>query len=186
MGNKVSIDSATLINKALELIEAHWLFGLSADQLDDGLETTDGSTLAHLGPTDMRCPIQHALTHPHRAPLQAQPLDLTTLSSLDFEPIDPTRFPAIELAKRVIRASSVNSSQNNSSTGAVLNAANEAAVEAFLNHKLSFGNITTIVQDTLDQFLNRDADTFESIIDIHHQAKSLASKLISAAPSPTR
>ena len=196
MGNKVSIDSATLINKALELIEAHWLFGLSADQLDAVihpqstvhafLETTDGSTLAHLGPTDMRCPIQHALTHPHRAPLQAQPLDLTTLSSLDFEPIDPTRFPAIELAKRVIRASSVNSSQNNSSTGAVLNAANEAAVEAFLNHKLSFGNITTIVQDTLDQFPNRDADTFESIIDIHHQAKSLASKLISAAPSPTR
>ena len=151
MGKKVSIDSATLMNKALELIEAHWLFGLNADQLDAVIhpqstihaivETIDGSILAHMGPTDMRCPIQHTLTHPNRAPSQAQPLDLTALGSLDFQPVNSTRFPAINIAKEVIRTGD--------SSGAVLNAVNEAAVEAFLNKQIAFGAITTIVRGTL-------------------------------------
>lgn len=187
MGNKVSIDSATLMNKALELIEARWLFGLSANQLDAVLhpqstvhafvETIDGSTLAHLGPTDMRCPIQHALTHPHRAPLQSKPLDITTLGSLNFDPIDPQRFPAITLAKHAIEA--------NDSSAAVLNAANEAAVDAFLNHQLPFGNITTVVEQTLDRFDHCRADTLQTVLDIHARAKAIATDLISTIATTT-
>ncbi len=188
MGQKVSIDSATLMNKALELIEAHWLFGLSAEQLDAVIhpqstvhafvETIDGSTLAHLGPTDMRCPIQHALTHPDRAPLQSEPLDLTTLSSLDFTSIDPERFPAIGLAKRVISAGS--------SAGTVFNAANEAAVESFLNHQLRFGDITAIVKNTLDRYDHHAVDTLDAILDTHEQAKSIALDLIQSIPHAAR
>ncbi len=187
MGKKVSIDSATLMNKALELIEAHWLFGLSADQLDAVIhpqstvhaivETIDGSTLAHMGPTDMRCPIQHTLTHPNRAQSQARPLDITTLGSLDFKPISSTRFPAINIAKEVIR--------NGDSAGPVLNAANEAAVEAFLNKQIAFGAITTIVQSTLERFDHRAADSLETVLGIHDQAKAIATELINSSAAAT-
>jgi len=180
MGKKVSIDSATLMNKALELIEARWLFGLSADQLDAVIhpqstvhafvETVDGSVLAHMGPTDMRCPIQHALTHPLRAPAQSKPLDLATLCSLGFEPVDHDRFPAINLARHVISAG--NDSGN--SAGTVLNAANEAAVEAFLGSRIRFGAITTVVQDTLDRFDHCPAESLGNVLDIHNRAKSMA------------
>jgi 1-deoxy-D-xylulose-5-phosphate reductoisomerase len=183
MGKKVSIDSATLVNKGLELIEAHWLFGLSADQLDAVIhpqstihalvETNDASILAHLGPTDMRCPIQHALTHPNRAPAQAPSLDLATLGSLDFEPIDPARFPAINLAKRVIKQAD--------SAGVVFNAANEAAVEAFLNNQINFGAITQIIERTLDQYTHHPIDTLDSVLQAHGRAMSIASDHITHA-----
>ncbi len=183
MGKKVSIDSATLVNKGLELIEAHWLFGLSADQLDAVIhpqstihalvETNDASILAHLGPTDMRCPIQHALTHPNRAPAQTPSLDLAALGSLDFEPIDPARFPAINLAKRVIKQAD--------SAGVVFNAANEAAVEAFLSNQINFGAITQIIERTLDQYTHHPIDTLDSVLQAHDRAMSIASEHITHA-----
>lgn len=182
MGKKVSIDSATLINKALELIEAHWLFALSADQLDAVihpqstihalLQTNDHSVLAHLGPTDMRCPIQHALTHPLRATSQSTPLDLAQLGSLDFQAIDPDRFPAINLAKQVIRTGNT--------AGVVFNAANETAVDAFLTNQIPFGDITAIITATLDQYNHHPADTLDSIMTAHHAAKAIASDHILA------
>ena len=188
MGAKVSIDSATLINKALKLIEAHWLFNLSADQLEAVIhpqstihalvQTHDHSVLAHLGPTDMRCPIQHALTHPLRAPSQSTPLDLPTLGSLDFLPIDPERFPAINLAKRVITEAQ--------STGVVLNAANEAAVDAFLDHRINFGSITNIISRTLDEYEHHDIDSLESIMESHNRAMSLARNTIDSFSAPSQ
>jgi len=187
MGKKVSIDSATLMNKALELIEAHWLFGLGADKLDAVIhpqstvhaivETIDGSILAHMGPTDMRCPIQHTLTHPNRAPSQAQPLDVTALGSLDFRPINSSRFPAINIAQDVIRAGN--------SSGVVLNAANEAAVEAFLNKQIAFGAITTVAQRTLEEFDHCPADSLDSVLGIHSQAREIAIKLINSSTAVT-
>lgn len=183
MGKKVSIDSATLVNKGLELIEAHWLFGLSADQLDAVIhpqstihalvETNDASILAHLGPTDMRCPIQHALTHPNRATAQTPSLDLAALGSLDFGPIDPERFPAINLAKRVIEQAD--------SAGVVFNAANEAAVEAFLNNQINFGAITQIIERTLDQYTHHPIDSLDSVLQAHERAMSIASEHITHA-----
>jgi 1-deoxy-D-xylulose-5-phosphate reductoisomerase len=184
MGKKVTIDSATLVNKGLELIEAHWLFGLSADQLDAVIhpqstihalvETNDASILAHLGPTDMRCPIQHALTHPNRAPAQATSLDLANLGSLDFQPIDPARFPAINLAKRVIAQAD--------SAGVVFNAANEAAVEAFLSNQINFGAITQIIERTLDQYSHHPIDTLDSVVEAHDRSISIATQHINSAP----
>lgn len=180
MGQKVSIDSATLMNKALELIEARWLFGLGADQLDAVIhpqsavhafiETGDGSVLAHLGPTDMRCPIQHALTHPSRAPMQPKPLNLAELGSLDFSEINPERFPAIQIAKSVIK--------RGGSAGATLNAANEAAVEAFLSGRLSFGAITRVISETLDGYEVQPASTLEDILEVHHSTKRFVNQLI--------
>ncbi|MBO6512402.1 MAG: 1-deoxy-D-xylulose-5-phosphate reductoisomerase [Phycisphaerales bacterium] len=180
MGKKVSIDSATLMNKALELIEARWLFGLDSDQLDAVihpqsaahafLETEDGSIVAHLGPTDMRCAIQHALTHPDRASMQPDPMDLARLGSLDFRAIDPDRFPAIGLAKSVIA--------RGGSAGAVFNAANEAAVEAFLRNELNFGSITRIVSETLESFDCESAATLDEVLAVHQAAKDLANTLI--------
>lgn len=180
MGQKVSIDSATLMNKALELIEARWLFGLSADQLDAVIhpqsavhafiETVDGSVLAHLGPTDMRCPIQHALTHPSRAPMKPRSLNLAELGSLDFSAINPERFPAIQIAKSVIERGGI--------AGAILNAANEAAVEAFLSGDLSFGAITRVISETLERFEGQPSKTLENILETHLSTKRFTNQLI--------
>ncbi len=153
MGAKVTIDSATLMNKALELIEAHWLFGLSADQLSAVIhpqsiihafvERTDSSVIAQLGAPDMRCPIQHALTSPIHSTGCATKLDVTKLGSLEFIEIDPDRFPAINLAMNAI--------QLGGSAGAILNAANEQAVCAFMNNQLQFGMIDQLVSRVLSE-----------------------------------
>lgn len=153
MGRKVTIDCASLMNKTLELIEAHWLFGVGADRLHAVIhpqslvhamvEYADGSTLVQLAPADMRCPIQLALAWPDRAPGPVKPLDTSALSGLQFEAIDPDRFPAITLAQRVIRAGGT--------AGAVLNAANEEAVQQFLDSgTMPFGRITQVVAEALD------------------------------------
>ena len=150
MGDKVTIDSATLMNKGLELIEAHHLFGIGAEALDAVIHpqsivhalvrTRDASVLAHMGPTDMRCPIQHALTHPRRAGAAPEPVDLATLGTLAFEPIDPARHPAIGLALRAI----------DEGAGAVLNAANEVAAHAFLAGAIALPEIARAVEAALD------------------------------------
>jgi 1-deoxy-D-xylulose-5-phosphate reductoisomerase len=143
MGPKVTIDCASLTNKALEVIEAHWLFGFPSSQLavlvhpqsivHSLVETIDGSVLAQLGVSDMRLPIQFALTHPNRAPGHTPRLDLAALSRLDFEEPDEERFPALALARWVI--------DTGGTAGAIFNAANEAAVEAFLEGQIPFGRI---------------------------------------------
>ncbi len=153
MGAKVTIDSATLMNKALELIEAHWLFGLSADQLSAVIhpqsivhafvERTDSSVIAQLGAPDMRCPIQHALTSPIHSTGCACKLDVTKLGSLEFIEIDPDRFPAIDLAMNAIKIGGT--------AGAILNAANEQAVKAFMKNQLRFGMIDRLVARVLDE-----------------------------------
>ncbi|MHC4996194.1 MAG: 1-deoxy-D-xylulose-5-phosphate reductoisomerase [Planctomycetota bacterium] len=147
MGPKITIDSATMMNKALEIIEAHWLFGLGVYQIDviihpqsiahSFVEYEDHSVLAQLGAPDMKTPIQYALTYPDRAPGCSEPLDWTTLGRLDFHQPDHERFPALGLAYRVIEAGGT--------AGAILNAANEQAVAAFLEHRIRFGRIVELV-----------------------------------------
>lgn len=146
MGAKITIDCASLTNKGLEVIEAHWLFGLPGDLIDvivhpqsiihSFVEYSDGSVLAQLGAPDMRTPIQWALTWPDRAAGVSDRLDFGALSRLDFEPPDLERFPALKLAYDVI--------ERGGTSGAVFNAANEAAVAAFLDHRIPFGRITEL------------------------------------------
>ena len=170
MGEKITIDSATMMNKALEIIEARWLFNLAADQIEvvvhpqsivhSLVEFIDGSVTAQLSPPDMRLPIQFALTWPERQPSPAKRLDLTQCLRLEFEPPDDDRFPAIRLGREVAQAGGT--------AGAVVSAANEAAVAAFLAGKLSFGKIvpackavlenhTFVADPTLDELLKLDA-----------------------------
>ncbi len=152
MGPKITIDSATMMNKALEIIEARWLFDLEPEQIDvvihpqsivhSMVEFVDGSMVAQLSPPDMRMPIQYALSYPERWQGPAERLDLTKGLSLDFFPPDMERFPAIPLGLEVARAGGT--------AGAVVNAANEAAVEKFLNGQLQFTEIVPASQAVLD------------------------------------
>jgi 1-deoxy-D-xylulose-5-phosphate reductoisomerase len=152
MGPKITIDSATLMNKALEVIEARWLFGLEPEQIEvvvhpesvvhSMVEFVDGSVVAQLSPPDMRLPIQYALTHPERVEGPAPRLDLTRPSTLRFEPVDRETFPALGLAERVMRAGGT--------AGAALNAANEAAVARFLGGTLPFLDIARAAAAVLE------------------------------------
>ena len=153
MGPKITIDSATMMNKALEIIEARWLFDLEPHQIDvvvhpqsivhSLVEFVDGSVIAQLGSPDMKLPIQYALTYPRRLAGVATPLDFTKTMRLDFEPPDPVRFPALELGLEVARAGGT--------AGAVLNAANEAAVAKFRAGKLRFTDIVPSCRAVLEQ-----------------------------------
>lgn len=152
MGQKVTIDSASLMNKGLEVIEAHWLFGLPGDRIEavvhpqsivHGLvEFSDGSVIAQLSPPSMRLPIQYALSLGERGAGCSPALDWARLGTLEFEPVDPVRFPAIALARRAIAAGGT--------AGAVFNAGNEAAVEAFVAGRTSFGAIPGLVEAALE------------------------------------
>ncbi len=165
MGAKISIDSATLANKALEIIEAHWLFSLPAEQIDaivhpqsivhGFVEFTDGSVLAQCGPPDMRTPIQYALTWPDRVDGSGRRMNWSELSQLDFEPIDHDAFPLIRLAWQAIRSGGT--------AGAVLNAANEVAVEAFLGGGIRFGDISTLVSEACTACPPRQASSLADI-----------------------
>jgi 1-deoxy-D-xylulose-5-phosphate reductoisomerase len=153
MGRKISVDSATMMNKALEIIEARWLFGLPAEQIDvvvhpqsivhSMVEFTDGSVIAQMSPPDMRLPIQYALTYPERRPCACPKLNWRVNSELSFQPVDLERFPAVGLGWEVAR--------RGGSTGAVLNAANEAAVDLFLRAKLRFVDIVPACRSILDE-----------------------------------
>jgi 1-deoxy-D-xylulose-5-phosphate reductoisomerase len=152
MGPKISIDSATLMNKALEVIEARWLFGLEPDQIEvvvhpesvvhSMVEFVDGSVVAQLSPPDMRLPIQLALTYPDRVPGPCPLLDLTRAMSLHFEPPDRDTFPALDLGYEVMRRAGT--------AGAALNAANEAAVARFLSGEIGFLDIARACRSALD------------------------------------
>ncbi|PQO40785.1 1-deoxy-D-xylulose-5-phosphate reductoisomerase [Blastopirellula marina] len=153
MGPKITVDSATMMNKALELIEAKWLFDLAVDQIDvvvhpqsivhSIVEFVDGSMVAQMSPPDMRMPIQLAMTYPERTECPARQLDLTAAFSLEFEPPDYERFPALKLGKEV--------AERGGTCGAVLNAANEVAVQQFLEGKIRFVDIYRVCRHLLDE-----------------------------------
>ncbi|HWB18904.1 MAG TPA: 1-deoxy-D-xylulose-5-phosphate reductoisomerase [Phycisphaerales bacterium] len=153
MGAKITIDSASMMNKALEVIEAHWLFGLDESRIDviihpqstvhSFVEFVDHSVLAQLGPPDMKTPIQYALTWPARAAGCSQSMDWTRLRSLEFEQVDARKFPAVSMAREVIRLGGT--------AGAIFNAANEAAVANFLARRIPFGMIYRLVRESLHE-----------------------------------
>jgi 1-deoxy-D-xylulose-5-phosphate reductoisomerase len=182
MGPKVTIDSATLMNKGLELIEAHHLFALPSAQIDvlvhpqsvvHGLvEFRDGSVVAQLGAPDMRIPIAHCLAWPERIDAPAPRLDLAQVANLTFEPPDTGRFPALALARQALETSDV--------APTILNAANEIAVAAFLEGKLAFGGIAALVEATLEraQGLARSLASIEDALAVDHDSRLIARNLL--------
>lgn len=168
MGRKITIDSATMMNKALEIIEAHWLFDLPAEEIEvilhdesvvhSYVEFCDGSVIAQMGMPDMTLPIAYALSYPKRADRpEVAPLDLASLGKLHFAPLTERFQRAVDLAYQVIRRGGI--------TGAVLNSANEAAVEAFLAGKISFGEIVPLVEDILNRAQSTDEITLKALLD---------------------
>jgi 1-deoxy-D-xylulose-5-phosphate reductoisomerase len=180
MGRKVTVDSATLMNKGLELIEARWLFDLRPDQLDvlvhpqsivhSLVELRDGSVLAQLSRTDMRLPIQFALTYPLREDPPFPSLDLTEVRSLEFYPADVAKFPLLGLARRAL--------EEPSSFSVALNAANEEAVEAFLQGRLPFPGIARAVAGALKMHHSREAESLEEILSLDAEARRTVQHLI--------
>jgi 1-deoxy-D-xylulose-5-phosphate reductoisomerase len=176
MGPKISIDSATLMNKGLEVIEARWLFGVGPGSIDvvvhpqsivhSMVELLDGSFIAQLGPTDMRHPIQYALTWPERWETVLPRLDPTELGRLDFEAPDTERFPCLALAYRAL--------EEGGHAPAVLNAANEVAVEAFLASRLSLPGIAAVVEDTLAACGPGPAAELEQVLAADRNARRIA------------
>ncbi len=183
MGPKITIDSATLMNKALEVIEAHWLFGLTAEQIDvtvhpesvihSFVEFVDGSVLAQLSPPDMRLPIQYALTYPQRVPGPTKRLDWKSLAQFRFEPVDRATFPALDLGAEVIR--------RGGSCGAVLNAANEAAVARFLNREIGFLEIARCARAVLQSHHYDPSPTLEGLLALDGWARQEVARW---TPSP--
>jgi 1-deoxy-D-xylulose-5-phosphate reductoisomerase len=182
MGGKITIDSATLMNKGLELMEAHHLFGTPYERIDvvvhpqslvHGLiELADGAMLAHLGPPDMRIAISYALHGGESAELPIEPLDLAAVGELTFEPVDVEAFPCLRLAGEAARAGGT--------APCVLNAANEIAVHAFLEGRLRFLAIAEVIERTLSELGSEPVLAFESLYEADRRARELASGLVLA------
>ncbi|SIT68157.1 1-deoxy-D-xylulose 5-phosphate reductoisomerase [Burkholderia sp. b14] len=180
MGRKISVDSATMMNKGLEVIEARWLFDLRPEQIDvlihpqsvihSLVSYADGSTLAQLGNPDMRTPIAHALAFPTRIVSGVEQLDLAQVATLTFEPPDYKRFPCLALAMQALR--------DGGSASTVLNAANEVAVEAFLARHIGFTAIAAVVGDVLEQVQADVATTLDAVLDVDAQARRAAQKAL--------
>ena len=176
MGSKITIDSATLMNKGLEVIEAHWLFGFAWDEIaivvhpesvvHSMIELVDGSVIAQMGITDMRHAIQYALTYPERHACELPPLDLTALSALHFEPPDVDRFPCIALAYRALR--------EGGTLPAAMNAANEEAVHAFIEEQICLTDIPAVIEAVMNAHRNAPADDLASILDTDNAARAAA------------
>jgi len=179
MGRKITIDSATLMNKGLEVIEAHWLFGVPADQIDvlihpqsivhSMVELHDGSVIAQLGVTDMRLPIQYACSYPDRWEAGLPALDLTRAGRLDFHAPAHDRFPCLGLAYRALRAGGT--------LPVVLNAANEVAVEAFLDGKLGFTAIPRVIEKTMNAHRAERVSTLEIVRGVDRWARDHAREM---------
>jgi 1-deoxy-D-xylulose-5-phosphate reductoisomerase len=180
MGGKITIDSATLMNKGLEVIEAHHLFGTPYDQIDvvvhpqsivhSLISLCDGATLAHLGYPDMRVPISYALHFPERAEVPVPALDLAAVGSLTFEPPDEETFSCLRLAREAGRAGGT--------APCTLNAANEVAVHAFLGGRLPFLGIASVIEETLGRLEVRQLHSFDSLSDADGAARAVAASLI--------
>ena len=183
MGKKITIDSATMFNKGLEMIEAHWLFGLPMNQVDvvvhpqsivhSLVEFVDGSVLAQLSVTDMCFPIQYAVTYPERRPSGLPPLDLAKIGSLTFEAPDEKRFPALRLARE--------SGEAGGTLPGVFNAANEVAVEAFLEEKISFPRIWEMVETVMSAHRNEKKPDLATIIAADQWARAQAKVALKAS-----
>jgi 1-deoxy-D-xylulose-5-phosphate reductoisomerase len=180
MGRKISVDSATMMNKGLEVIEAHWLFGASPEQIEvlvhpqsvvhSMVEYADGSVIAQLGNPDMRTPIAQALAFPDRIDAGVAPLDLARIGQLAFEQPDLDRFPALRLAYQALRAGG--------SAPAVLNAANEVAVAAFLDRRLPFLRMTAVIEETLGSTAAAPLATLEDVLAVDAAARARAGQIV--------
>ncbi len=173
MGDKITIDCATLMNKGLEVIEAHWLFDFPADEIavvvhpqsvvHSMVEMVDGSIIAQMGVTDMRHAIQYALTYPKRQPGSLPPLDFAKLSQLTFEEPDLEKFPCLALAYKALKIGGT--------MPAVLNAANEIAVAAFLENKICLSDIPKIIEAAMNEHQTKPVTNLESILKCDEQAR---------------
>jgi 1-deoxy-D-xylulose-5-phosphate reductoisomerase len=176
MGRKITIDSATMMNKGLEIIEAFWLFGIPASDIEviihpqsiihSLVEYIDGSTLAQLGNPDMRTPIAYALSHPERIESGVLGLDLIKTKKLDFESPDLDKFPCLGLAYKALEMG------QNAPT--ILNAANEVAVDAFLNESIAFNQIAELIEFCLDTIESQSIDSIDTVLDIDKKTRYLA------------
>jgi 1-deoxy-D-xylulose-5-phosphate reductoisomerase len=179
MGRKISVDSATMANKGLELIEAYWLFGLSSEDIEvvihpqsiihSLVQYKDGSFLAQLGAPDMRTPIANCLAYPKRIESGAARLDLKQLKSLSFSAPDETRFPALRLARVAL--------EQGGAAPAVFNAANEIAVDAFLNEKIGFLDIARVIERTMDASQHNDASSIDAVLYADDRSRAVAQHL---------
>ena len=180
MGGKITIDSATLMNKGLELIEAHHLFGTPYEQIDivvhpqsiihSLIQLCDGATLAHLGYPDMRVPISYALHYPERVDVPVRPLDLVELGSLTFEPVDEETFSCVRIARDAARAGGT--------ATCTMNAANEVAVHAFLGGRLRFLDIAAVIEETLEELPSQPVHSFDALGEADADARRLAGELV--------
>jgi len=180
MGQKISVDSASLMNKGLEFIEACWLFNCSADQVEvvvhpesvihSMVSYVDGSVIAQMGNPDMRTPIAYGMAWPERLESGVKPLDLFQVAQLNFERPDTERFPCLALARQ--------SFETGGCAPAILNAANEIAVEAFLSERISFLNIADVVEGTLNGVSNQTSDSLEQVLESDSKAREFASSLV--------
>ena len=180
MGGKITIDSATLMNKGLEVIEAHWLFGTPYDRIDVVVHPQsivhalvglcDGATLAHLGHPDMRVPIAYALHHPDRVDVPVRTLDLAAVGTLEFAPPDTDAFPCLRLAREAAEAGGT--------ATCVLNAANEVAVHAFLSGRLDFMGIPAVIEATLERLPAARVHSFETLYGADAEARVVAAESI--------
>jgi 1-deoxy-D-xylulose-5-phosphate reductoisomerase len=186
MGRKITIDSATLFNKGLELIEARWLFGVEVDRISvvihpqsiihSMVEFVDGSLLAQLSVSDMRVPIQYALTYPERLPSRVEPLNLVEVGSFSFEEPDLDRFPALQLAREA--------GKRGATFPCVLNAANEVAVQAFLEGALSFEGIALCVREVMERHAPVPGPSLEEIFEADRWARSEAKQWVKKRARP--
>jgi len=182
MGRKISVDSATMMNKGLELIEACLLFNMQPEQIQvvihpqsiihSMVDYVDGSVLAQMGNPDMRIPIAHAMAWPDRFDSGVAPLDIFAVKHMDFEVADLHRFPCLRLAIEAITAGGI--------MPTVLNASNEIAVEAFLNEQIRFTDIPEVIEQSMAKFTATQADTLEHILTADQQARGQAEQIIAA------
>ena len=180
MGKKITIDSATMMNKGLEIIEAFWLFDIPASDIEviihpqsiihSLVEYIDGSTLAQLGNPDMRTPIAYALSHPERIESGVLGLDLIKTQKLDFEAPNLNKFPCLGLAYRAL--------DMGQSAPTILNAANEVAVDAFLNESITFNQIAELIEFCMDTIESQSIDSIDTVLDIDKKTRYLALKWI--------
>jgi 1-deoxy-D-xylulose-5-phosphate reductoisomerase len=185
MGGKITIDSATLMNKGLELIEAHHLFGTPYEQIDivvhpqsivhSLVQLCDGATMAHLGYPDMRVPISYALHHPERVDVPVRPLNLVEVGALTFEPVDEETFSCVRLAREAARAGGT--------APCTMNAANEVAVYAFLGGRLRFLDIAAVIEETLAELPAAPLHSFESLGEADAEARRVAGELVAERAS---
>ena len=180
MGKRITVDSATLMNKGFEVIEAHWLFGVPLEQIEvvvhpqstvhSMVEFVDGSILAQFGPTDMRLPIQYALTYPERVASNGVALDWTTLRRLEFSKVSTRRFPCLRLAREALR--------RGGPLPCALNAADETAVAAFLEQRLSFTRIAAVIEEVLERMPRMEIRRIEDVLAADAEARRLAGEAI--------